>query len=85
MNFMSETKKRKDLSLKTSNCDDVVEHVMMDFNDADCCFVYTDVLSDFIKIVKCASCNKQSLIIQEVSEKRKGLATVLSLTCVNKS
>ena len=58
MNFTSETKKRKDLSLKTSNCDDVVEHVMMDFNDADCCFVYTDVLSDFIKIVKCASCDK---------------------------
>ena len=39
----------------------------------------------FIKIVKCASCDKQSLIIQEVSERRKGLATVLSPSCVNKS
>ena len=57
-----------------SNDDDVDgEDVMMDSNDDDCCFVHADVLSDFIKIVKCASCDKQSLIIQEVSEKRKGL------------
>ena len=46
---------------------------MMDYNDDDCCFVHADVLSDFIKIVKCASCDKQSLIIQEIMKREKDL------------